>query len=181
MHDTESPNLVPISIRGRGAADNPTNRFETLDILPDAEAIDPENPTPKTPTVFLRDSSRKIIATNDSPDIGFDASINPYRGCEHGCIYCYARPTHEYLGFSAGLDFETKIMVKQDAPELLRAELSAPNGKPKPSRSAASPIATSPSNENSSSRAAASRSWPNFSIPSPSSPKITWSPATSIS
>ena len=67
-------------------------------------------------TEFLPDRSRTIIATNDSPDVGFEVSINPYRGCEHGCIYCYARPTHEYIGFSAGLDFETKILVKHDAP-----------------------------------------------------------------
>ena len=74
---------------------------------------------------------RTAIAYNDSPDIPFDRSINPYRGCEHGCAYCYARPTHEYLGFSAGLDFETRIMVKHDAPELLRRELSSPRWQPR--------------------------------------------------
>ena len=77
-----------------------------------------------------KDTSRSIIATNDSPDVGFDASLNPYRGCEHGCVYCYARPTHEYLGFSAGLDFQTKILVKEDAPDLLRRELSSPRWQP---------------------------------------------------
>ena len=77
----------------------------------------------RPPTEYLPDTSRTIIAQNDSPDVGFEVSFNPYRGCEHGCIYCYARPTHEYLGFSAGLDFETKIMVKYDAPELLRTAL----------------------------------------------------------
>ena len=77
-------------------------------------------------TQFFPDTTKSIIAYNDSPDVGFDASVNPYRGCEHGCVYCYARPTHEYLGFSSGLDFETKIMVKEDAPELLRKELSSP-------------------------------------------------------
>lgn len=81
-------------------------------------------------TQFLQDHSRTIIAYNNSPDVGFAASVNPYRGCEHGCIYCYARPTHEYLGYSAGLDFETKIMVKEDAPQLLRKELQSPGWKP---------------------------------------------------
>jgi DNA repair photolyase len=81
-------------------------------------------------TVLLRDTTRSIIATNESPDVGFDASINPYRGCEHGCVYCYARPYHEYLGLSAGLDFEQKILVKEDAPELLRRELMSPKWKP---------------------------------------------------
>jgi DNA repair photolyase len=79
---------------------------------------------------LLRDASRSVIARNESPDVGFEVSINPYRGCEHGCIYCYARPFHEYLGFSAGLDFETKILVKPDAPALLRAELSSQRWQP---------------------------------------------------
>jgi DNA repair photolyase len=81
-------------------------------------------------TQFLKDLSQSIITYNNSPDIGFGAGINPYRGCEHGCAYCYARPTHEYLGFSAGLDFESKIMVKENAPELLRRELSSQKWKP---------------------------------------------------
>jgi DNA repair photolyase len=79
----------------------------------------------------MRDPTRTIIATNDSPDVGFEASINPYRGCEHGCIYCFARPTHEFLGMSAGLDFESKILVKEDAPELLREELNKKSWEPK--------------------------------------------------
>ncbi|MBI4482154.1 MAG: PA0069 family radical SAM protein [Acidobacteria bacterium] len=115
-------------IRGRGADGNPPNRFERLQYARDTDWNDPEDPSPATE--FLKDSSRSIIAYNDSPDVGFDASINPYRGCEHGCIYCYARPTHEYLGFSPGLDFETKILVKPDAPELLRRTLSSPGWKP---------------------------------------------------
>ena len=86
-----------------------------------SEWDEPDESSPDT--VLLKDTSRSIIAYNDSPDVGFDASINPYRGCEHGCIYCFARPNHEYLGFSAGLDFETKILVKENAPELLRREL----------------------------------------------------------
>jgi DNA repair photolyase len=115
-------------VKGRGASWNPQNRFETLEYVRDDEA-EPEEGAPKT--VYLRDPSRTIIAHNDSPDVGFASSVNPYRGCEHGCIYCYARPFHEYLGFSAGLDFETKIMVKENAPELLRRELSSPKWKPK--------------------------------------------------
>jgi DNA repair photolyase len=120
--------MTNLPIRGRGAADNPPNRFERLHYEEDPQRADPEAPAPTT--IFLRDTSRSIIAYNDSPDVGFSASINPYRGCEHGCIYCYARPTHEYLGLSAGLDFESKILVKEDAPELLRKELSAPRWQP---------------------------------------------------
>jgi DNA repair photolyase len=113
------------SPKGRGASTNPTNRFERV-------AVEMEVPGPdRVPTELLRDGSRSIIATNDSPDVGFSASINPYRGCEHGCIYCYARPSHEYLGFSAGLDFESRILVKEDAPELLRKELSSPKWTPR--------------------------------------------------
>jgi DNA repair photolyase len=113
-------------IRGRGAAFNPPNRFDPIEIVPDVETLDAdlaEDELPLPRTQFLRDTTKSIIATNDSPDVGFDRSINPYRGCEHGCIYCYARPFHEYLGFSAGMDFETKILVKEDAPALLRSEL----------------------------------------------------------
>lgn len=118
--------------RGRGAAENPVNRFELI-----CYQHNPDDPNdsgeiaPSPSTQFFRDTTRTILAHNDSPDVGFDTSINPYRGCEHGCIYCYARPTHEYLGFSAGLNFETKIMVKEDAPELLRRELSSPRWQPR--------------------------------------------------
>jgi DNA repair photolyase len=114
------------SIVGRGAAGNPKNRFERIEVEPD----ETEGDEPRPETVYLRDHSRSIIARNDSPDIGFDASINPYRGCSHGCVYCFARPTHEYLGLSAGLDFESRILVKQDAPELLRKELLSPRWNP---------------------------------------------------
>src|ERR687894_401416 len=116
------------SIVGRGAAGNPKNRFERIEVKPEPGELDAEEPGPET--VYLRDVSRSIITRNASPDIGFDASINPYRGCSHGCIYCYARPTHEYLGLSAGLDFESKILVKEDAPELLHKQLSSPRWKP---------------------------------------------------
>ncbi len=115
-------------LRGRGSNINPRNRFESVERV--FEPPEDSDETPSPATQFFPDHSRSIIAYNDSPDVGFDASINPYRGCEHGCIYCYARPTHEYLGFSSGLDFETKIMVKEDAPELLRQELSSRTWKP---------------------------------------------------
>ena len=113
----------------RGAGSNPPNRFEHLTLERDADWDPEQDPLPRTQ--FFHDHSSSIISYNDSPDLGFEASLNPYRGCEHGCIYCYARPFHEYLGFSSGLDFETKIMVKEDAPRLLRNELSAPGWVPK--------------------------------------------------
>lgn len=116
-----------MNLHGRGATINPTGRFEKLEIAIDAEF---EDPNPRT--VYLRDSSQSVISLNDSPDIGFRAGVNPYRGCEHGCSYCYARPYHEYLGFSAGVDFETRIMVKPDAPQLLREELASPKWQPQP-------------------------------------------------
>jgi DNA repair photolyase len=124
---------VPLPIHGRGVASNPTNRFERLDVVPEPDAEpsrDPDDEPAAPETVYLRDTSRSIIAHNDSPDVGFEYSINPYRGCSHGCVYCYARPTHEYLSFSAGLDFETKILVKADAPALLRKALSSPKYEP---------------------------------------------------
>ena len=118
----------PTSIKGRGSAGTPANRFEKLHLERDADWDPAEDSAPATQ--FLKDTTSKIITFNDSPDVGFEASINIYRGCEHGCIYCFARPTHEYLGFSAGLDFETRIMVKENAPALLRQELSSPKWKP---------------------------------------------------
>ena len=118
----------PWSIKGRGAAGNPKNRFERIAVEPNPAEADER---PPRETVYLRDRSRSIIAHNESPDIGFDASVNPYRGCSHGCSYCFARPTHEYLGLSAGLDFESRILVKEDAPELLHKQLSSPRWQPK--------------------------------------------------
>ena len=112
---------------GRGTAANPPNRYEPLHVELEP---DPDSDAPPAPTVFYRDTSRTILAENDSPDIGFRFSLNPYRGCEHGCAYCYARPTHEYLGFSAGLDFERRIMVKEDAPALLRQTLASRRWEP---------------------------------------------------
>ena len=110
---------------GRAAAGGPANRFETTRLESDFEQLADDQPDAprKVPTVFLPDQSRTIICTNDSPDIPFQYSVNPYRGCEHGCAYCYARPGHEFLGMNAGIDFESKILVKLDAPNLLRREL----------------------------------------------------------
>ena len=119
------------AIRGRGASGNPPNRFERLHLEPDPDAADiadEERPHPRTE--FFHDASESILTRNDSPDIPFTFGLNPYRGCEHGCAYCFARPYHEYLGFSSGLDFETKIMVKLRAPDLLRRELSSPKWEP---------------------------------------------------
>ena len=113
----------------RGASGNPANRFDRLHVELEASEDDGEE-RPKVATQFFRDDTKSIIARNDSPDIAFGASVNPYRGCEHGCAYCFARPSHEYLGFSAGLDFETRIMVKENAPALLEAELSSPRWEP---------------------------------------------------
>jgi DNA repair photolyase len=114
--------------KGRGAPTNPQNRFEEIKIERDSECEEPDDPSPATR--FFRDTSRTLITFNDSPDLPFSASFNPYRGCEHGCIYCYARPYHEYLGLSAGLDFESKIWVKDQAPVLLKKELSSPRWVP---------------------------------------------------
>src|SRR6266498_4359559 len=116
-------------LHGRGASWNPQNRFESLEYVRDDEAP-PDEHAPRT--LYMRDPTRTIIARNDSPDVGFDASINPYRGCEHGCAYCFARPTHEYLSLSAGLDFETRILVKENAPVLLRKLFASPKWVPEP-------------------------------------------------
>src|ERR1051325_5542259 len=117
-----------LPIHGRGSSSNPPNRFIPLY----REAIpgwtEEEDPAPRTR--FFRDLSRTILNTNDSPDIPFTYSVNPYRGCEHGCIYCYARPSHEYLGFSAGVDFESKILVKHDAAKLLEEAFRKKSWKP---------------------------------------------------
>lgn len=119
------PVLPSTRPRGRGAGENTDQRFARLHVSYD----EGEAPT-KVQTKFFVDHSRTVISKNESPDIGFTTSLNPYRGCEHGCAYCYARPTHEYLGFSAGLDFESRIMVKPEAPALLRAALAKPSYKP---------------------------------------------------
>jgi len=116
-------------MRGRGAQSNPHNKFVALELAGEAEPWPGEEDV-RPRTQFLEDSSRSILSRNNSPDIGFDVGLNPYRGCEHGCAYCYARPGHEYLGFSAGLDFESRIVVKRNAPALLREALQKRSWQP---------------------------------------------------
>jgi DNA repair photolyase len=132
-----SPDAAPSLARsGRGATINPGVRFESQATVPcddgwgSLEECFAE--LPPLETVLIRDHSRTAIARNTSPDIGFDRSINPYRGCEHGCVYCFARPTHAYLGYSPGLDFETKLLFKPEVASLLERELRRPSYKPKP-------------------------------------------------
>jgi DNA repair photolyase len=112
--------------RGRGAQSNASGRYEPLARIAFDDGWQSLEEMPPFKTTVTIDSTRKIITHNNSPDISFDRSINPYRGCEHGCIYCFARPTHAYLGLSPGLDFESKLFVKPDAPKLLERELCAP-------------------------------------------------------
>ena len=126
--DEERPPVDPRSHRGRGARLDTGNRFTGREVELDLEEVTEDDLRVKTR--YLDDTSRSAVATNNSPDIGFDVSINPYRGCEHGCSYCYARPTHEYLGYSAGLDFERVILVKRDAARLLEERLRSPKWKP---------------------------------------------------
>ena len=114
-------------MRGRGADEQPGNRFTGVEFEADPEYLEwlhQSGEERANSTEVLNDSSRSVISKNSSPDIPFDYTINPYRGCEHGCSYCYARPSHEFLGFSAGLDFETRIVAKPQAPDLLREALS---------------------------------------------------------
>jgi DNA repair photolyase len=118
----------PQPLRGRGARSNPDNRFEAHSReLSDDGWGNLERIPNAAPTTLTRDTSRSILVYNRSPDVPFDRSVNPYRGCEHGCVYCFARPTHAYLGHSAGLDFETQLYYKPDAARLLRAELAKPS------------------------------------------------------
>jgi DNA repair photolyase len=135
-HSPEKPKQP--GFRGRGTNINPTGRYEKITRVTegadwDVLLADEERATCgiQLKTQTHKDTSRSIISTNDSPDVGMDASLNPYRGCEHGCIYCFARPTHEYLGYSAGVDFETQIFVKEDAAALLAEKLSSKSWEPK--------------------------------------------------
>jgi len=117
--------------RGRGTLTNATGRYEPLARVAFDDGWQGLEDLPPFATSVTADATRKIITRNESPDISFDRSINPYRGCEHGCVYCFARPTHAYLGLSPGLDFESKLFMKPNAPELLERELSAPGYEPK--------------------------------------------------
>jgi DNA repair photolyase len=122
------------SIKSRGAAIQPPNRYLAVHCERDLDQVEWDTEyladLGRPPTQYFPDDSQSIVAKNDSPDVGFRYSVNPYRGCSHGCSYCYARPGHEYLGLSAGLDFETKILVKHRAAELLREFLARPSWKP---------------------------------------------------
>src|SRR3954470_3463520 len=117
--------------RGRGTLSNASGRYEPTARIAFDDGWQSIEELPSFETTVTVETARKIITRNDSPDIGFDRSINPYRGCEHGCVYCFARPTHAYMGLSPGLDFESKLFVKPDAPELLERELSAPGYEPR--------------------------------------------------
>jgi len=131
-NDSRGPDTVVAERRrGRGAVSNTSGRFEPHARVVFDDGWQSLEELPPFKTVVQEERARKIITRNESPDLGFDRSINPYRGCEHGCIYCYARPTHAYQGLSPGLDFETRLFVKPDAPELLARELAAPGYQPK--------------------------------------------------
>jgi DNA repair photolyase len=127
--------IMPGARKGRGAISNPAVRFENTarEAFDDGwESLADLSDLPPLPTTLIREKAKSALAWNDSPDVGFDRSLNPYRGCEHGCVYCYARPTHAYIGYSPGLDFETKLLFKPDLPVLLEKELSKPGYTPKP-------------------------------------------------
>ncbi|HSI02583.1 MAG TPA: radical SAM protein, partial [Reyranella sp.] len=115
---------------GRGALSNASSRYDDEKKIRTTDGWDIDDELPPLRTTLTKDATRTILARNTSPDVPFDRSINPYRGCEHGCIYCFARPTHAYLGLSPGLDFETRILFKPDAAQLLTAELAAPKYRP---------------------------------------------------
>ena len=129
--ELKPPAVDSVRRRGRGAQTNATGRYEPRATIAFDDGWQSIEELPPFATAVAVDTARKVITRNNSPDISFDRSINPYRGCEHGCIYCFARPTHAYLGLSPGLDFESKLFMKPDAPELLERELSARNYTPR--------------------------------------------------
>ncbi|MHC5016753.1 MAG: radical SAM family protein [Planctomycetota bacterium] len=156
-------------VRGRGTGLNPANRFEgySLHVLPETLEEDRRDRpcgVQRTTRVYV-DASRTVLNPVDSPDLNLYWTLNPYRGCEHGCVWCYARPTHETLGFSCGLDFETRIVAKPDAPRLLRSELASPGWAGEAIAMSGVTDPTSRSRRSSGSRAAASRSWPSAANP----------------
>jgi DNA repair photolyase len=122
---------LPHQMRGRGARNNDAGRFEKNSAAFFDDGWESLGELPPLKTTIFEEHPKSIIARNQSPDISFDRSINPYRGCEHGCVYCYARPTHAYMGLSPGLDFESKLFIKPNAAALLREELTAPNYTPR--------------------------------------------------
>jgi len=124
------PKVDPIQRPGRAAATNQTNRFERFEKVAVSDGWDLDDPLPVIRTQVREERARSILARNTSPDIPFDRSINPYRGCEHGCIYCFARPSHAYLGLSPGLDFETQLIAKPNAAEVLERQLARPGYQP---------------------------------------------------
>ena len=135
QHDPSPDDRVPDKARkGRGAVSNRSGRYEpaTRGLVDDGWGSAEDEDAPPLRTTVSIDTARHVITRNDSPDIGFDRSINPYRGCEHGCVYCFARPTHAYLGLSPGLDFESRLFAKPDAAACLRAELAKPSYRPRP-------------------------------------------------
>ncbi len=132
--ETTNPNPTAARLkprRGRGAQSNESGRFELHAYVPVDDGWGDEAPPPRLATTLTFERAKTIITRNDSPDISFDRSINPYRGCEHGCVYCFARPTHAYMGLSPGLDFESKLFAKTDAASLLERELAAKTYKPR--------------------------------------------------
>ncbi len=122
------------TVKGRGAQIRPPNRFEATHYEADLEQLEGDDEFLQSqrsiPTQYIPDDAKSVVSENDSPDVGFRYSLNPYRGCSHGCAYCYARPTHEYLGLNAGLDFETQVFVKHRAPELFRQWLARESWEP---------------------------------------------------
>jgi len=131
----EKPRLPPMARRGRGATTNPTPRFDRQATEPFDDGwstLESFTDLPPLPTTLTKDAAKTVISWNTSPDLGFDRAVNPYRGCEHGCVYCYARPTHAYLGYSPGLDFETRLTFKPDVAALLEKELRKPGYTARP-------------------------------------------------